>query len=659
MKAKWFFCVILFGMMLVAFGLEASAIDVVIGGEKVEFTASSGAPFIENSRTLVPLRATMEAFGATVTWDADKRCAVVTKNEVTVVCKIGEAAVYRNGTKIPNDVAAQVKDGRTYLPIRVVLESFGADVSWDGSVKVTTDEAGGLVRKLETSRTPVDNYWAEWEQAIALKESGQYAAAISQFHKVAYSFLTQSDNKSKAIFYKRLGESYAKNNQPSMAAACFTREADYWEASGDHQTYIDANRRATLIRPFVQIYAKTSDKEYKNRTFFDETNEVRNGVVIGAYAEADEAVHDGYGGSYFYMDEYPDMVHKDMGAYMLYMRSDMPFSHYESHFRIARERNKAMQIALEPTNFFAIKEGSCANYEHLAKEMDDSGLKIYLRFAGEMNDPGNPWYTADPAEYIKRFRIVADIFHKYAPEVAIVWAPNHYPMDNAMDYYPGDDYVDYVGISSYASYMPAHDPLEEGVDRSRFSMQADALYQALGYKKPFIVVESGASYMEYSTGKIVTDFAAKQIKDYYTYLPIRYPNLQAIFNFDCNNGNYRFKLSENSTYLAAYREAIQNPVYLSSVDEKGYKDQFYELGNNVHVLPEQVELASFVKSVDDNLAYVIYNLNGTKVATGYTIPYTATVNFAPYSGQTVTLEVVAYDQNGNVAASTEYRITVD
>ena len=42
---------------------------VYIDEKEVMFNESSGYPFIDNGRTLVPLRATMEAFGAEVEWE--------------------------------------------------------------------------------------------------------------------------------------------------------------------------------------------------------------------------------------------------------------------------------------------------------------------------------------------------------------------------------------------------------------------------------------------------------------------------------------------------------------------------------------------------------------------------------------------------------------
>ncbi|GEM_PF-6831738 len=100
----------------------------------VSFTDSTGRPVIdENGRTLVPLRASMESMGCTVNWYEPSRTAFVVNGDTTVSVPIGESCVYRNGVSIPNDTSAKIIDGRVYLPIRAVLEAFGASVSWDES----------------------------------------------------------------------------------------------------------------------------------------------------------------------------------------------------------------------------------------------------------------------------------------------------------------------------------------------------------------------------------------------------------------------------------------------------------------------------------------------------------------------------------------------
>lgn len=134
--------VLLLSMATGAFAAQ-QALCVEIDGEAVAFTADSGVPFVdENGRTQVPLRAVMEKYGCAVTWDAAKQAAVLTKDGTTVIVPVGKSYITVNGARVATDTAAQVKNGRTYLPIRAVLEAFGAEVTWEnGKVGVRSGAA--------------------------------------------------------------------------------------------------------------------------------------------------------------------------------------------------------------------------------------------------------------------------------------------------------------------------------------------------------------------------------------------------------------------------------------------------------------------------------------------------------------------------------------
>jgi beta-lactamase superfamily II metal-dependent hydrolase len=110
----------------------ASSIGVTVDDAVVVFNEQVGYPFIDgSSRTQVPFRATMEKFGCTVSWEQSSQVAVASKNGITVRVPIGQKYIYKNGIKVTNDTSALIRDNRTYLPIRVVLEAFGASVSWN------------------------------------------------------------------------------------------------------------------------------------------------------------------------------------------------------------------------------------------------------------------------------------------------------------------------------------------------------------------------------------------------------------------------------------------------------------------------------------------------------------------------------------------------
>lgn len=634
------------------------AVDVFVNSVPVGFNDSVGYPFIENGRTLVPLRASMEALGAEVSWDGASNTAVVRKGTTTVACVIGENCVYRNGTKIVNDAAAVIRGSRTYLPIRVVAEALDAEVLWDGNVRITSGAAGNLIYSIENSGSHVSpaELWKLWDSALLQKASADYNAAIETIKRIAPDFIAANDGNSSAMLYKHLGECYSELNLSAEASACFAREAQFWTQMGKTQETIDANRRSGLISSGVQMYAKTDRAEYAPQTKQGKFASAR-GIYLGAYAEGDPAVHNAATGTPFYMNAFPDLAGRDMASYLLYLPDSKPLSTYQSHIEAAKQRNKILQIAVEPSSLSAITEND-SRYVKLAQDMEQSGAKFLVRLACEMNEESCPWYTTDYNLYIRKFRIMASIFHTYAPNsAAVVWSPNFYPSDNISLYYPGDEYVDYVGISSYKNHQPETDPLGQNVDRSRWSDQLDTICGLYGYKKPIIVSEGAASYMDYNTWGDITPFASSQLYDFLAYLPIKYPQVKAFYIYDHDRERYRFSLSSNSEYLSAYRRGIASQSYLSEPNtDAGF--EYYELGTNAAIPASVNEISAYIKTVKNDIAYVVYRINGADCATAYAAPFSAAVDFSPYAGQSVNLTALAFDSSGAIAAQKTYRINV-
>lgn len=95
--------------------------------------------FIENDRTLVPLRGVFEAVGAQVLWDQESKTAIVTQNRedalAVIAVQIGSTAAFVNSEKKELDVPAVLKDDTTFVPLRFILEELGHDVAWDQETK--------------------------------------------------------------------------------------------------------------------------------------------------------------------------------------------------------------------------------------------------------------------------------------------------------------------------------------------------------------------------------------------------------------------------------------------------------------------------------------------------------------------------------------------
>ena len=105
---------------------------IMVDGVAQEIDA---VPFIEEDRTFVPVRFLAEAFAAQADWepkDAPVETIYLTRDDIEITINIGRyyIQILENGTfrTVQSDVPALIKDGRTFLPFRVIAEAFGASV---------------------------------------------------------------------------------------------------------------------------------------------------------------------------------------------------------------------------------------------------------------------------------------------------------------------------------------------------------------------------------------------------------------------------------------------------------------------------------------------------------------------------------------------------
>jgi N-acetylmuramoyl-L-alanine amidase len=117
-------------------GYDQKPIMVFVKGEELDFDVE---PFIEEGRTLVPMRRIFEALGATVLWDEGLQTATGIKGDEKIVFKIGEKGYIINQLSKTMEVSAKiVEGGRTVVPLRVLSEAFGYRVDWNGETRTIT-----------------------------------------------------------------------------------------------------------------------------------------------------------------------------------------------------------------------------------------------------------------------------------------------------------------------------------------------------------------------------------------------------------------------------------------------------------------------------------------------------------------------------------------
>jgi len=121
---------------------ENNEIILTIGSRKISVFGreiqNDVAPKIVNDRTMLPIRIVAESLGGTVTWNGELQRVTIQKGADVILITIGADTAYVNGTAVKLDAAAFVENGRTYLPLRFVSETLGAQVAWNEAEKKVT-----------------------------------------------------------------------------------------------------------------------------------------------------------------------------------------------------------------------------------------------------------------------------------------------------------------------------------------------------------------------------------------------------------------------------------------------------------------------------------------------------------------------------------------
>lgn len=218
---------ILFLVLILTLAITSSvfAVDIKINDVNVQYNNDSGFPFIdEQGRTQVPLRATMEAFGANVEWDQASLTATAEKYGISVKVPIGKSFIYIDGVKAANDTVAQIKDNRTYLPIRVVLESFGFTVNWENNtVKATMAE--GSVMNPELAKKTIEETSNKLIYAISTKDSEAISEFVHPIKGVRFTPYTYVSSENDIVFNQEEVKNFF-NDQNVYTWGCYDGKGD-------------------------------------------------------------------------------------------------------------------------------------------------------------------------------------------------------------------------------------------------------------------------------------------------------------------------------------------------------------------------------------------------------------------------------------------------
>lgn len=120
---------------------------MTVNGNKQEIDPGRGtAPVIKNSRTLVPIRAIVEALGGSVDWNDTGKMVSITFKDTTIRLWINKPQAQVDAPLLilkwidesNHKVVPEIINSRTMVPVRFVAESLGCSVDWNATTKTIT-----------------------------------------------------------------------------------------------------------------------------------------------------------------------------------------------------------------------------------------------------------------------------------------------------------------------------------------------------------------------------------------------------------------------------------------------------------------------------------------------------------------------------------------
>lgn len=130
----------------IAIPITAQQVTVTVNGEPL---ALSPGPVERSGRVFVPLRGIFERLGASVVYSAGTINA--TSSGTTISLRIGSTQATVNGQVQNLDVAPFIVGATTFVPLRFIAQSLGANVGYDNATRVVAID---LARPVPPPRPP-------------------------------------------------------------------------------------------------------------------------------------------------------------------------------------------------------------------------------------------------------------------------------------------------------------------------------------------------------------------------------------------------------------------------------------------------------------------------------------------------------------------------
>ena len=268
-----------------ALGGVVGQVNVLLGDRCIAFT--DAVPEVKNGRTMVPLRAALEAMGARIEFDQATKTAIVTGEKASFTHVVGSDVITRaDGSTVKMDVRSYVTpSNRTMVPVRFFSQVLGYDVFWDNGYRMAflLDEET-FAEKVDSRLTILNGYLAGNAKRFDASKNYKEDVTLSGTVKVIDSIKGDRSYPYSGKASVLLG----KDGMSMSLSADISRLAEYFEELAGEP--LPEAYRAAIIKP--ELEAIYGDKLYYKSPLFDALMAEADGAqtVSGAWYATDAAM---------------------------------------------------------------------------------------------------------------------------------------------------------------------------------------------------------------------------------------------------------------------------------------------------------------------------------------------------------------------------------
>ncbi len=133
----------IFAATVTTISATAATIEFTIGEKNYNLEKNTlisqntleAAPYVANDRTMVPIRVISQSFDADVEWNGEDKSVSISDGDKKIILTINSKTAFVNDSEVTLDCAPVVVNDRTFVPLRFISESLGYNVNYVNTTK--------------------------------------------------------------------------------------------------------------------------------------------------------------------------------------------------------------------------------------------------------------------------------------------------------------------------------------------------------------------------------------------------------------------------------------------------------------------------------------------------------------------------------------------